>query len=1285
MPRSKIDDLGFLELSPGTDPVVDIVAIHGLDGHREKTWTTDDGILWLRDLLPSNLPNARILSYGYDADTQSKECVSTQTMRRHAEGLAQALSRQRTHAPRRPIIFVAHNIGGIILKWALVICHNQNPESKCDLRDILVSTHAILFFGTPHSGFEGTTLLTAIDRFASMYTKTTNVLLKDLENHSSELENVQSLYVAASEKFNSIFFCEAYKTPAERKRRKLNVPHHAAVIAGDRNATTIVLHASHEDLVRFHAADRDNYRTVLHHLKDYSSGATTAVSEKWTREDIYRSAARGESGSQEVARPKSLPPASISYIERPELQSLITQKLLPGGDVGRQPRCILYGLGGAGKTQLATRWIRKNKNKFTRVIVIDATSQAQLEADLERSIRTLGTEYSKMTWEDAVSHLDYNEKGWLLFMDNADSSELNLDPYLPGSIHGAIIITTRNRGCIGHAPNGAIPVGELEESEAINLLHTVSNIPRTSGIKSVEIVRELGMLALAVTQAGAYIRTTQRPDTYLESFRKHRKRLMSKVPGEGTHYPSSTYTAFDLSFRRLPTKTQDFMRICAFLHHSLIPYALFQQSTESKFITPVIRASWAPPESDKVFTTKLEGIFGLEWDEITFQETVDSALHASLISVSTDGLFYTVHPLLQTYIKDGLNEEENFTYIRMTAQLLLGATQPFESSNGHRWQLLAHVNSIPRSVQSQHVASALAFGKFYESLADWNACQDLLEVALPNVMAALGQRHKDSLWLMSLLAGTLRVLSQLEKAETMQREILSLHLDILGPRNLDTVTAMHDLAVTLNERGQLEEAETMKREVLALRLDILGRRHLDTVRAMHNLATTLHGRGQWEEAETIQREALALQLDILGRRHLDTVHAIHNLAVTLHGRGQLEEAETMKREVLALRLEILGRRHQDTVRAMHNLAITLHGRGQLEETETIQREVLALRLDILGRRHLDTVWAMDNLATTLHGRGQLEEAETIQREVLALRLDILGRRHLDTVRALHTLAVTLHERGQLEEAETIQREVLALRLDILGRRHLDTVWAMDSLAATLHGRGQLEEAETIQREVLALRLDILGRGHQDTVDAMDNLAITLHECGQLEEAETIQREVLALRLDILGRRHLATVHTMDNLAITLHECGQLEEAETIQREVLALRLDILGRGHQVTVNAMDNLAITLHGRGQLEEAETMKREVLALRLDILGRGHQDTVDAMDNLAITLHESGQLEQAEPIQREVLALRLDILGRRHLDTVRAMENLAATLHGCNQLEEAEIMRRDAFALRLEILGP
>ncbi|KAG8798296.1 hypothetical protein FRC16_007515 [Serendipita sp. 398] len=93
-----------------------IIAIHGLDGHREQSWTAEDGTMWLRDLLPNDFPNARILSYGYDADTRSFAQTSTQTIFRHAEAFVEDLSQLRRTEPKRPVIFLAHSLGGIILK-----------------------------------------------------------------------------------------------------------------------------------------------------------------------------------------------------------------------------------------------------------------------------------------------------------------------------------------------------------------------------------------------------------------------------------------------------------------------------------------------------------------------------------------------------------------------------------------------------------------------------------------------------------------------------------------------------------------------------------------------------------------------------------------------------------------------------------------------------------------------------------------------------------------------------------------------------------------------------------------------------------------------------------------------------------------------------------------------------------------------------------------------------------------------------------------------------------------
>jgi hypothetical protein len=87
----------FLRLSIN-DNLVSIVAIHGLDGHREDSWTAENGILWLRDLLPKELPHARIATYGYDASTGSQSNKIDETLYGHAENfiLRLALLRNKT-------------------------------------------------------------------------------------------------------------------------------------------------------------------------------------------------------------------------------------------------------------------------------------------------------------------------------------------------------------------------------------------------------------------------------------------------------------------------------------------------------------------------------------------------------------------------------------------------------------------------------------------------------------------------------------------------------------------------------------------------------------------------------------------------------------------------------------------------------------------------------------------------------------------------------------------------------------------------------------------------------------------------------------------------------------------------------------------------------------------------------------------------------------------------------------------------------------------------------------
>lgn len=95
-----------------------IVAVHGLnpknkDSHAEKTWTAGDK-LWLRHFLAPKLPEARILLFGYNSNVSSHS--NAMHIGDHATNLLNRLVGKRSENPGRPIVFVAHSLGGLVVK-----------------------------------------------------------------------------------------------------------------------------------------------------------------------------------------------------------------------------------------------------------------------------------------------------------------------------------------------------------------------------------------------------------------------------------------------------------------------------------------------------------------------------------------------------------------------------------------------------------------------------------------------------------------------------------------------------------------------------------------------------------------------------------------------------------------------------------------------------------------------------------------------------------------------------------------------------------------------------------------------------------------------------------------------------------------------------------------------------------------------------------------------------------------------------------------------------------------
>lgn len=164
-----------------------IVFVHGFTGHPERTWThagvpvrldeshideqprkfqkmidkaktirrteTRNPICWPRDLLPQSISDARTLTYGYDTHIRHRfgAPISHNTVYDIAKDFLVGLDALRQSCPGRPILFIAHSLGGIVVKEMLRQSH-VHTSHHIHLRQISNSTVGVIFFGTPHGG-----------------------------------------------------------------------------------------------------------------------------------------------------------------------------------------------------------------------------------------------------------------------------------------------------------------------------------------------------------------------------------------------------------------------------------------------------------------------------------------------------------------------------------------------------------------------------------------------------------------------------------------------------------------------------------------------------------------------------------------------------------------------------------------------------------------------------------------------------------------------------------------------------------------------------------------------------------------------------------------------------------------------------------------------------------------------------------------------------------------------------------------------------------------------------
>ncbi|OKL63855.1 hypothetical protein UA08_01111 [Talaromyces atroroseus] len=222
------------------------LTVHGL-GDSHSTWTVDD-TLWLRDLLPRlpSFQSARVMTFGYDARSFLRSLSLSLHGRTFtfAEALLNDLEDKRFSIAdkNRPIIFIGHSLGGLVVKSAL----RHANERRSLYGTISSSTRAILFFGTPHQGCDVAAYLSGLGK--AILLKNTEVV-DELARWSAPLVELTTAFSEIAPRYNITTFFE------QRPTNGVIIVPEASARMGQGNERVRGLDADHLSLCRFTGAD----------------------------------------------------------------------------------------------------------------------------------------------------------------------------------------------------------------------------------------------------------------------------------------------------------------------------------------------------------------------------------------------------------------------------------------------------------------------------------------------------------------------------------------------------------------------------------------------------------------------------------------------------------------------------------------------------------------------------------------------------------------------------------------------------------------------------------------------------------------------------------------------------------------------------------------------------------------------------------------------------------------------------------------------------------------------
>ena len=632
------------------------------------------------------------------------------------------------------------------------------------------------------------------------------------------------------------------------------------------------LFAGQEQLLEGQAETDDRVREVASDTK------TMATDIK----EIHSAVTRNHSASPTRIRFGSRPRVAAGFVKR-EGQDELFDAIF----TRTEPRTVLTGMRGSGKTQLAAAVAARCEEECWPLVAwINAGSRKELIADLYELALRIGIDAPKdippetiiRRFLDQLHSADAADR--LVVFDNVENLD-DLKGLTPkGSGVRVIITTTRHLDwdSLGWSP---MAVGVFEREQSIALL-----CQRTGDAHrdvADQIAEALGDLPVAVAQAATTAKSGRYSlSSYLERLSNHP--LESSISRlEGDDYPDAVGIALFMAYEQALEKLRN-------EHPQQERIAISLLDTLSLLAASGLPTHW---------------LIKLHDNSDAVRDTLQFLKRSSILQESIDDNKTIIHRLQgQVYRETYLSNQEKFSEARTYVTTLLNEIdvdrlENFEQQRQETRNLVEQIGTVTSQDYSRPLFSNPDFAALLATTL-WNAT-DLGMPQLALTLAdsvtragdTLGPDHPSTLASRNNLAGAYCDAGRLDEAITLYEQTLDDRTRTLGPHHPHTLLSRNNLAIAYQTAGRLDDAITLHEQNLKDRTRTLGPHHPDTLSSRNNLASAYQEAGRLDDAIPLHEQNLKDFENLLGPHHPHTLTARNNLADAYRAAGRIEDAEKL--------------------------------------------------------------------------------------------------------------------------------------------------------------------------------------------------------------------------------------------------------------------------------------------------------------------------------------------------------------------------------------------------------